>query len=66
MKRTRDPNRPIPLHDYSPALQTAMSWLGNRYLLAEPVNRRVVAHKPAYNETPRWHPVVWSTAPKVS
>jgi hypothetical protein len=30
----------VPQHDYSPALQGALSWLGNRYLLAEPVNRR--------------------------
>ena len=30
----------VPPHDYTPALQGALSWLGNRYLLAEPVNRR--------------------------
>lgn len=30
----------VPPHDYSPALQGALSWLGNRYLLAEPLNRR--------------------------
>jgi hypothetical protein len=30
----------IPPHDYRPALQGALSWLGNRYLLAEPLNRR--------------------------
>jgi hypothetical protein len=30
----------VPQHDYSPALQGALSWLGKRYLLAEPVNRR--------------------------
>jgi hypothetical protein len=30
----------LPQHDYRPALQGALSWLGNRYLLAEPVNRR--------------------------
>ena len=29
----------LPKHDYQPALQGAMSWLGNRTLLAEPVNR---------------------------
>lgn len=27
-------------HDYRPALQGALAWLGKRYLLAEPVNRR--------------------------
>ena len=30
----------IPQHDYRPALEGALSWLGNRYLLAEPLNRR--------------------------
>jgi hypothetical protein len=29
-----------PPHDYQPALQGALSWLGKRYLLAEPLNRR--------------------------
>jgi hypothetical protein len=28
------------LHDYTPALNGAVSWLGERYLLAEPVRRR--------------------------
>ncbi|MBC8025002.1 MAG: hypothetical protein H7Y89_03340 [Steroidobacteraceae bacterium] len=30
----------VPPHDYRPALQGALSWLGKRYLLAEPLNRR--------------------------
>lgn len=30
----------VPQHDYRPALQGALSWLGKRYLLAEPLNRR--------------------------
>jgi hypothetical protein len=29
----------LPLHDYRPALQGALSWLGDRHLLAEPVPR---------------------------
>ena len=29
-----------PPHDYQPALQGALSWLGKRYLLAEPLNKR--------------------------
>jgi hypothetical protein len=33
-------SRKVPPHDYSPALRGALSWLGNRYLLAEPLNRR--------------------------
>jgi hypothetical protein len=36
----------IPTHDYRPALQGALSWLGNRYLLAEPLNRRGDEKKP--------------------
>ena len=30
----------LPQHDYRPALQGALTWLGKRYLLAEPLNRR--------------------------
>ena len=52
MKRNAKPIRPIPLHDYSPALQSAVSWLGERYVLAEPVTRRREERK-AYFNTPR-------------
>ena len=38
-------NPALPVHDYRPALECAVSWLGDRYLLAEPV-RRVVAILP--------------------
>lgn len=48
---------PIPVHDYQPALQTAVSWLGDRYLLAEPVRRRSEPLKSWFTETRRWHPV---------
>lgn len=40
MKNKKVLNRAIPPHDYRPALQGALSWLGKRYLLAEPLNRR--------------------------
>lgn len=40
MKTSKAPSKTIPPHDYRPALQGALSWLGKRYLLAEPVNRR--------------------------
>ncbi len=33
-------SRTVPPHDYQVALQGALSWLGKRYLLAEPLNRR--------------------------
>ena len=40
MTNTKPLSRPAPPHDYQAALQNALSWLGNRYLLAEPLNRR--------------------------
>ena len=46
MKTTKAPSRAIPPHDYRPALQGALSWLGKRYLLAEPLNRRNEDRKP--------------------
>jgi hypothetical protein len=58
MKRATKPKPPIPQHDYGPALQSAVSWLGNRYLLADPVPRRSDEPKPFFNEVPRWHDAV--------
>ena len=46
----------IPQHDYRPALQNAVSWLGDRYLLAEPVRRLSEERKDYFVETRRWHP----------
>ena len=41
-------DRLIPLHDYGPALRSAVSWLGERYLLAQPEPRRTpVLFRPA-------------------
>jgi hypothetical protein len=48
----------IPLHDYSPALQGALSWLGDRHLLAEPVARLNEERTPYFAEQRRWHPVI--------
>jgi len=45
----------LPVHDYRPALECAVSWLGDRYLLAEPV-RRVPERKPFFAETRHWFP----------
>ena len=58
MKRLTKPKPPLPQHDYGPALQTAVSWLGDRYLLAEPVIRRSNESRPFFNEPPRWHDAV--------
>ena len=57
MKRKQQ-NLTMPLHDYRPALQGALSWLGDRHLLAEPVARLHEEHTPYFAEQRRWHPVV--------
>jgi hypothetical protein len=59
MKR-KQTNVTIPLHDYRPALQGALSWLGDRHLLAEPVPRLRSSEErsPYFAESPRWHPSV--------
>jgi hypothetical protein len=54
VKHTAKPPRLIALHDYSPALQTAVSWLGDRYVLAEPVPRRREERKPFFNTPREW------------
>jgi hypothetical protein len=54
MKRN-NPNPHMPQHDYGLALQSAVSWLGERYLLAEPVSRRVEERKPFFVEAKSWH-----------
>jgi hypothetical protein len=54
MKR---PKQLLPQHDYALALQSALSWLGDRYLLAEPVVRRAEPQPPFYVEPTRWHEV---------
>ena len=40
MKRPKEGTLPLPSHDYGRALQNAVSWLGDRHLLAKPVPRR--------------------------
>ena len=55
MKRPKETPQSLPQHDYGLALQTAVSWLGDRYLLAEPVARRREEHKPFFVEPRRWH-----------
>ena len=55
MKSPETLTRAISLHDYGPALQSALSWLGERYLLAEPVPRRNDEPKPFFNAPRSWH-----------
>jgi len=47
----------IPQHDYGVALKSAVSWLGDRYLLAEPLPRRREERKEFFVEARRWHDV---------
>ena len=65
MKRKQQ-NLTMPLHDYRPALQGALSWLGDRHLLAEPVARLHEEHTPYFAEQRRWHPVVVAGAIKAT
>ncbi len=55
MKRSKSDS--IPLHDYGLALKGAVSWLGDRYLLADPLPRRSNERKEYFIETRRWHEV---------
>ena len=53
MKNSKVLKQAIPPHDYRPALQGALSWLGKRYLLAEPLNRRTDDKKPEFQALQR-------------
>lgn len=57
MKPIKPLHPPNALHDYQPALQGALSWLGDRYLLAEPVNRRSEPFKAEANPPKSLHTV---------
>jgi hypothetical protein len=57
MAAMKRPKPSVPRYDYGLALQNAVSWLGERYLLAEPVARRSVEQKPFFVEPRSWHEV---------
>jgi hypothetical protein len=38
--KTQSPAQPLPLANYSSAIARAVEWLGDRYLLAKPINAR--------------------------
>ena len=40
MKSPQESYPPFPVRDYSVAVQSAVSWLGDRYLLATPIPAR--------------------------
>jgi hypothetical protein len=54
MKRA-DTSNTIPLHDYGVALRRAVSWLGDRYLLAEPTPRLHDGRHGFFVEPRAWH-----------
>lgn len=56
MKLNKPQNPELPVHDYRTALQVALSWLGDRYLLAQPVNRVSAQRGPNFAETRGWMP----------
>ena len=45
----------LPVDDYSAALRNAVSWLGERYLLAVPVKRSEQATPRYFPQEPGWH-----------
>lgn len=55
MNRKKPQNPQLPIQDYRPALQCAVSWLGERYLLAEPV-RRLNPPSAYFSESRSWLP----------
>jgi len=51
MKRPDEKSIHVPTHNYDQARQKAVSWLGDRYLLAEPARKRDDGSK-AYLKAP--------------
>jgi hypothetical protein len=56
MKINKTLNSTLQVHDYRPALQDALSWLGDRHLLAQPVVRMPEQRRAWFAETRRWMP----------
>jgi hypothetical protein len=44
----------LPLHDYDAALRNAVSWLGDKYLLAAPAPRREAQRDSWFNAPRSW------------
>jgi hypothetical protein len=52
--KTESATASIPKHDYDQALKSAVSWLGDRYLLADPLPRRRDERREYFSESRRW------------
>lgn len=55
MKRPEGSSNSIPVHDYGNAVQSAVSWLGDRYLLASPTPRLSEERHGFFVEPQRWY-----------
>jgi len=63
MKRPKESALPLPQYDYGLALETAVSWLGDRHLLAKPMPRRSV-ERPSFVKPPRLHEARPTSGPR--
>jgi hypothetical protein len=64
MKRQKEKSSFMPQHDYALQLQSAVSWLGDRYLLAEPAPRVQEKAQPFFFQPRRWHDTGRSIGPR--
>ena len=55
MRSSESASDVLPKHDYAQALKSAVSWLGDRYLLAEPLRKRREEPRDYFLQTRRWH-----------
>lgn len=55
---TQEPSR-LPVDDYSAALREAVSWLGERYVLAVPVTRSEQATPGNFSQQRSWQGRPW-------
>lgn len=63
MKRPEEKAKLVPTHNYDQAREKALSWLGDRYLLAEPARKRDDGSK-AFLKPPREWYVISNVAPR--
>jgi hypothetical protein len=54
MKTSESRAAAIPQHDYDQALKSAVSWLGDRYLLADPLPKRRDERKEYFGASRHW------------
>lgn len=52
--KTESATASIPQHDYGQALKSAVSWLGDRYLLADPLPKRRDESKEYFGASRHW------------